>query len=188
VWAKVYDQDGQPRYAVQLIGVASNKAMTDYAFVAWLDTSANSVSQEVSVPIGFMIDPGLEDFKVSNGKGYTPSPKMTPFQNARSFLAIQGFISEIQTPGIEFCNAIPYCDNNGLLPPNHPDGAGNESKREMIAAKKRMRLAGWINAGLPVVVDVNPGFDGHYVWGPRVNRRVIGAIALSITTITSETT
>jgi hypothetical protein len=73
VWAKVYDQDGQPRYAVQLIGVASNKAMTDYAFVAWLDTSANSVSQEVSVPIGFMIDPGLEDFKVSNGKGYTRS-------------------------------------------------------------------------------------------------------------------
>jgi hypothetical protein len=28
-----------------------------------------------------------------------------------------------------------------------------------------MRLAGWINAGLPVVVDVNPRFDGHYVWG-----------------------
>src|SRR5579859_872043 len=39
------------------------------------------------------------------------------------------------------------------------------ANREQIAAAKRNRLAGWISAGLPVVVDVNPGFDGHYVWG-----------------------
>jgi hypothetical protein len=165
-WAKVYDQRGRPRYAVQLIGVASNSEIDDRAFVKWLDTVAESVSAGLSDPIGFMIDPGLPDTSVPlNYTPYTPKPGVTPFQNAESFLAIQGFISEIQTPGIEFCDAIPYCDNNGLLPPNHPDGAENESKREMIAAKKRMRLAGWINAGLPVVVDVNPGFDGHYVWG-----------------------
>jgi LGFP repeat len=165
VWAKVYDQDGQPRYAVQLIGVASNKAMTDDAFVSWLDTLAKSVLVETKMPVGFMIDPGLEDPMKSHGNGYTPRPKMTPFQNARSFLAIQGFISEIQTPGIPIGNATPYFDNNGLLPFDHPVGAGNAPNREQIAAQKRKRLAGWIDAGLPVVIDVNPGFDGRYTWG-----------------------
>ena len=165
VWAKVYDQHGQPRYAVQLIGVASNKMITGHDFVSWLDTLAESVSQGLSAPIGFMIDPGLEQTMVSNGMGYTPKPGLTPASDACSFLAIQGFISEIQTPELVFCNATPYCDNNGLLPADHPPGADNKPNREQIAADKRKRLAGWIGVGLPVVVDVNPGYDGHYIFG-----------------------
>jgi hypothetical protein len=164
-WARVYDQSGQARYAVQLIGVASNGDIDAKAFVGWLDTLAESVSDKLPAPIGFVIEPGI-------GK-YTPNPALpgnsspTRFQDARSFLAIQGFLSEIDNPKVPMCKETPWCDNNGLLPADYPHGASYPN-REGIAAEKRKRLAEWIRAGLPVVIDVNPGFDGHYVWGGTV--------------------
>jgi hypothetical protein len=157
-WAKVFDQSGQARYAVQLLGAASNSPIDGDGFVTWLDTLADSVRGMLPAPIGFVIEPARAD-------AYTPNPGVTRFERAHSFLAIQGFLSEIDTPGFAPCQATPYCDNNGLLPANHPAGAGNMANREAIAALKRNRLAGWIGAGLPVIIDVNPGFDGRYVWG-----------------------
>jgi hypothetical protein len=158
-WAKVYDQDGTARYAIQLLGVASTHRSDNDAFVQWLDDLAKDVSNAFPTPIsiGFMVAP-------ASGAGYTPIPGVTHFEKAKSFLAIQGFISEV-TPDIFQCKAVPYCDNNGRLPADHPVGAGNLANRETIAAKKRSRLADWIKQGLPVVIDINPGFDGHYVWG-----------------------
>ena len=159
-WAKVFDQSGQARYAVQLLGAASNIPIDGHAFVSWLDTLAESVPGNLPAPIGFVIEP-------ARGDGYTPNPVVTRFQDARSFLGIQGFLSEIDTPGVPICNDTPWCDNNGLRPVDFPPPSPGSSQpnRERIAAVKRNRLAGWIGAGLPVVIDVNTGFDGRYVWG-----------------------
>jgi hypothetical protein len=140
-WAKVYGHDGIPRYAVGLIHTASNSLEGDEhgAFAEGFDRVAAAVAAATGgVRVGFFIDATPADGTLPQAS-FKPSPRWTgpSLLNTASLLGIQCFAPEI------FVDA---------------SGDGNTGN---ILAWKRGFLRGWISAGIPVLVDVSPGYNGN---------------------------
>ena len=138
-WARVYDRNGTPRYAVAVIHAGSNRIGADdhAGFAEGFDLVAAEVAARTGgIQVGFFIDALPPDFSNADFK---PSATGTgPFLRTRaSFLGIQCFIPEVFTS---------LTDNAGLL------------------AWKRNFLHGWFTAGVPVLVDVSPGYNGDIVF------------------------
>jgi hypothetical protein len=180
-WGQVYDKTGSPRYAIEMINIASDSLLPsqDAEFYKAFEDLASYIEKEHQIKIGFLVGPGTPTGKQAPGHGYTPTPPRTRsphqppgttlFQRVPSFLAIQDYFSEIRDHAPNF-SSNPYADNNGLLPsaPPHPPGSAfpeNRFNRESLAGFKRDHFRGWIAAGLPVVLDVSGGYDGRYVNG-----------------------
>src|SRR4029078_9446123 len=101
-WGQVYDFTGHPRYAVELINIASDSLLpTQHAafYQAFEDLASYIETKYPKIKIGFLVGPGVPTDKHAMNFGYTPTPGETLFQKVPSFLAIQDYFSEIR-PGV----------------------------------------------------------------------------------------
>jgi hypothetical protein len=73
-WAKLYDRRGRPRYAINLLHVASNqlRETEDAAFAEAFDLVAEKVRQPTGLEVGFTLDP--MPLKREGGRGRQPEP------------------------------------------------------------------------------------------------------------------
>jgi hypothetical protein len=167
-WAKLYDRRGRPRYAINLLHVASNqlRETEDAAFAEAFDLVAEKVRQRTGLEVGFTLDPmplkREGDAGANQNRGYDehgdrredprdiwrdtyhPDPKRVGAALAKrdSVLAIQAFNSEIWA------------------------GAGNCSEDCRLAFKDRY-LRRWLDSGVPVILDVSPGYFAAKVFPPK---------------------
>lgn len=140
-WAKVYDHNGTPRYAVVLIHVCSDNLPLngDAAFAAGFDLVADEIARATGIQVGFFIDAVPPDSTLPNARFKPWFASTGPhLLNTASFLGIQCFAPEIFT---------------------------GESGDDDLLAWKRDFIRGWFSTGVPVLVDVSPGYDGHLVFG-----------------------
>lgn len=97
-------------------------------------------------------------------------PGRAHFETARSFLAIEGWRNEAQTYHLAFCDRSSCatcitCNNNAKMVESWCNNALVDGDgRPRIIASKREQLLAWRAAGIPTILDVSPGYDGHYVW------------------------
>jgi hypothetical protein len=148
-WAQMYDRDGTPRYAIYLLHVASNQLYNlqtnpDDAFSQGFDAVAAKVYQDTHVRVGFTLDllpgPALSTTSTT----YYPSPETAgPYlRQHAAVLGVQGFIPEIYQPE-------------------------TSSDQERLLAK-RDYLQHWQTTGIPVIMDITPGYDAHIVFPPHI--------------------
>jgi len=137
-WAKVYDQDGQERYLVSIIHVASNQAsVTDQAFAAGFDRVAEVIYESTGLHLGFALDILPPDTYAPGSYKATPTSTGSWLMQQVSVLAIQCFLPEIWT------------------------GMSNE---HTLNTWKRNYLLSWKNTGLPLIHDLTPGYDAHILF------------------------
>ncbi len=162
-WATMYDRQGTERYAINLIHVASNRlAPGQHApFAQGFTAVADRVWAQTHRRVGFTLDilaaapavnlaPPIRD---SNGDcvadpagvvggsymAWPPAGAGPALRECDAVLAIQGFIPEF------------------ILDPNRTSTAA-------YLQFKRDYLSGWMDQGLPVIVDVSPGYDGRQIF------------------------
>jgi hypothetical protein len=137
-WARVYDQDGQERYLVSIIHVASNQAsMTDQAFAAGFGRVAEVIFESTGVHVGFALDVLPPDNYAPGTFKATPASTGSWLAQEESVLAIQCFLPEIWT------------------------GMSNEND---LNTWKRNYLSSWKNTGIPLIHDLTPGYDAHILF------------------------
>lgn len=141
-WAKVYDRNGEPRYAVVIIHAASNRLAEEHALYAeGFNIVAEEVFNATRVNVGFFID-AVPPGTYAPGQ-FKPSPEETgPFlYGTDAVLGIQCFIPEIWT-------GLPW------------DSSLIRWKRDFSRR--------WYDTGIPFIMDVSPGYDNHLVfpWTP----------------------
>lgn len=141
-WVRLYDRLGNPRYAVALIHASSDRLGTNehQAFATGFDALARTVEDAVGVKVGFLLDvlpPGTYAPGV-----FRPSPELTgPFlASTESVLGVNCFIPEIWV------------------------GSSNNAT---LLTWKRDFIQRWARTGLPVLMDVAPGYDAHLIFGSQ---------------------
>lgn len=136
-WARVYDREGEPRYAVVIIHVASKRLEPDKHphFAHGFDTLAEEVFRETGTLVGFFIDV----LPPVTSSEFRASPEETgPFLYKRtSILGIQCFIPEI-----------------GL-------GGSNDDER---IERKRDFSRRWAETEIPFIMDISPGYNAYIVF------------------------
>jgi hypothetical protein len=137
-WARMIDLNGQERYVISLMHVASNRpGLSAAGFAEGFDRVAEKILSDTGIRIGFTLDalpPG------TNAPGsYLASPSSTGPELAKSpsVLAVQCFLSEIWK------------------------GDGNES---VLLAWKRQFASDWMHSGVPFIFDATPGYDARAVF------------------------
>jgi hypothetical protein len=138
-WARVYDRGGEPRQAVVLIHAASDRLAPDDhdGFAVGLTAVAEEVFRARGVKVGFFLDalpPG------TNAPGrFKPTPDGTGprLRETAAVLGVECFLPEVWL------------------------GARPQPAR---VAWKRGFAAGWFATGIPLVMDVSPGYDNHLVF------------------------
>lgn len=170
LWARVYDRDGKPRYAVEILHVSSNVIdqrlhddADDKLFAKGFDDVEARVSALYHIDVGFMIDTTGTDKRYS---AY-PSEAGAALERTRSVLAVQGFASEIFSGLIK--NGLPDepCTpaEHGICEPHD----NNRDNLERLADWKRDALRDWVRTGVPVILDVDNGYDGRVVFGKNAD-------------------
>jgi hypothetical protein len=141
-WARVFDQDGEERYAVTLIHAGSNLLGSEdhAAFAAGFDPIADEVFRLTQKKVGFFID-ALPAGTGAFGIIFKPSPEGTgPYlRNQRSLLGIQCFTPEAHIGSTDTAAVINW---------------------------KRDFSRRWFETGIPFLLDVSPGYDAHCVFNP----------------------
>jgi hypothetical protein len=139
-WTKVYDRNGEMRYAVTLIHASSNRLSPgeDAAYAAGFDAIAQKVFDDTGVKVGFFLDALPRQSPYAPGV-FKPSAEQTgPELAARtSILGIQCFIPEIW--------------------------ADVTTETERINWKRDFSES-WAATGIPFLMDVSPGYDAHLVF------------------------
>lgn len=166
-WAQMYDRDGLPRYAINWIHAASTYNHNGCEFARGLDWIADKIHSQYGVYIGFTLDPfnayqknAVENFNCD--VGYCPSPYNSCLSQARSFLGVQGFDSEIVRAG-DLHLYPPYPADPWAGKWSTPPSDANDRIASVIKWKRDW-IQAWINTGVPVIFDVSPGYDGSYVF------------------------
>jgi hypothetical protein len=162
LWAQLFDRDGEPRHAVNIIHACSavispEDTHPDATFAEAFDKVAAIVKERFRISVGFTID--AMRFPL-----YSPTPRNSGqlLEQTCSVLAIHGFASEVLggpvIPG-KTCSALDWRDCDP-----HDNNADNI---EQLAEWKRTALSDWVATGVPVILDVSNGFDGRIVWRER---------------------
>ena len=137
-WARIYDQEGQERYMVSIIHVASNQdGMTDFIFAEGFDRVAQKILDDTGISIGFALDVLPPDNYAPGIFKATPAHTGTYLAQQESILAVQCFIPEIWE--------------------------GKSDENELIAWKENFTL-GWLGTGIPLIHDISSGYDAHIVF------------------------
>ena len=167
LWARVYDRDGKPRYAVQVLHVSSNVIdqlpgdSDDKLFAQGFKDVADRVASLYHIDVGFMIDTIKSDKRYST----SPSESGAALERTAAVLAIQGFASEIFSGLIK--NGLPdepcTLAAHDICEPHD----NNRDNLERLADWKRDALHDWVAKGVPVVLDVDNGYDGRLVFGGK---------------------
>jgi hypothetical protein len=139
-WATAYDRQGNVRYAVSIIQVSSNRLIPNEheAFAQGFDLIADAVLKATGERIGFFLDLLPE---TPNAPGsFKPSAQNTGecLKKTNSILGIQCFIPEIWL------------------------GSNNEA--DLLNWKREFSSA-WFRTGIPLLMDVSPGYDARKVFG-----------------------
>jgi len=139
-WAKVYDHNGEARFAVSIIHASSNElSYGDHAgYAAGFDLLAEEVFDLTGVQVGFFIDPLPPN---SNAPGeFKPYPEKTgpSLIETDAILGIQSFIPEIWI-------------------------SGNPTESQQIDWKRDFSQR-WSKTGVPFLMDVSPGYDANIVF------------------------
>jgi hypothetical protein len=162
LWARMYDREGHPRYVVNLLHASSHvirqdldTRVDDEQFARAFNQVATQVEARFDIPIGFTLD-------AIGGQSYSafPSQAGAALERTRSVIAIQGFASEIFSGLVK--NGPPCPKEKNWLECQPYDN--NIDNLERLAEWKRTSLLDWIATGVPVILDVNNGFDGRIVW------------------------
>jgi hypothetical protein len=155
-WAQLYDRDGTPRYAIQIIHTYSDTVpaipgkSTHQVFAEAFQAVADVIADDPDhIQIGFTLD------VIPGERGtYTPAPGQAGrvLESIPAILAIQGFASEVFSDKVEFSRPFePPIDNN-------------RTNLYAIVDWKAQALHDWVVTGVPVIYDVSSGFDGRVVW------------------------
>jgi hypothetical protein len=163
LWAQLYDREGQPRYAINVIHAYSSplasvppfaRQVAGDAFAAGFDAVAASVEARFGVRVGFTLD-------AVAGQGYAADPATNgaALERTRSVLAIQDFEPEVWS-GV--AKSSPPCPAHAASCP--PPYDNNTSNLGAIADWKRARTSAWLATGVPVILSVSNGMDGRFVW------------------------
>jgi len=138
-WARVYNRNGEPKYAVTIIHASSNQLSSNdnSAFARGFDSIAEEVLQRTGIEVGFFID-ALPPGTYAPGK-FKPSYGSTAYylKQQDSILGIMCFIPEIWV--------------------------GSSDDQHLINWKRRFSQ-GWADTGIPFLMDVSPGYDAHIVF------------------------
>lgn len=148
-WAQLYDRDGHPRYAISLIHVGSNQPdVSDETFARGFTWVADRVYRETGVRVGFTLDA----LPAEHGARFKPTPTSTGpwLAEQAAVLAIQAFIPEVFSG---LCSVGDDCD---AVP-------GSPHLLDLIEWKRRF-VSSWVDTGIPVMLDVSPGFDARDVF------------------------
>jgi hypothetical protein len=169
-WAQMYDRSGQKRYVVSIIHASSMQpGVDDRLFAEGLDWVASKVAERTGgVRVGFTLD------VIPQQTGYYPTPAsatITPpgLPSALSLLAIECFIPEISAAG--------GFRNNQPQPSGHFYGPGSPRQGEPILVDsldlgrliswKEHFVRSWVETGIPIILDVAPGYDAHIVFAQQ---------------------
>ncbi len=137
-WARVYDQDGQERYLISIIHVASNQgSVTDQSFSEGFDHVADAVFVSTGIHVGFALDILPPDNYAPGSFKATPTATGTWLAQQSSVIAIQCFIPEIW------------------------EGSSNET--DLINWRNTYQTS-WKATGIPFIHDISPGYDAHIVF------------------------
>jgi hypothetical protein len=142
-WAQVYDRNGEARYAINIVHACSDEqGIDDAGFAAAFGAVATQIQARYKIKIGFTLD------TIGQTCGYIASPKKAgPLLNAQpAVLAVMGFEAEV------FSGKLVPHDNN-------------RSNLANLAAWKRAAMNDWVATGVPVILDVSNGYDGHLIFG-----------------------
>jgi hypothetical protein len=148
-WAQMYDRHGKPRYVVSLIHVGSNQpGVTDETFAKGFGWVADRVYSETGIRVGFTLDA----LPPEHNARFKPSPTRTGHLLAQqsAVLAIQPFNPEVFTGRCligEDCDAV----------------SGSERLEDLLTWKENF-VSGWVSTGIPVILDVSPGYDARIVF------------------------
>lgn len=153
-WAQMYDREGNPRYAISLIHVGSNQPdVTDDTFARGFTWVADRVYRETGIHVGFTLDA----LPTEHNARFKPTPTHTGplLAEQPAVLAIQPFNPEVFTGR---CQVGEDCD--AVL--------GSAQLLDLVDWKQRF-VSSWVNTGIPVMLDVSPGYDARRVFpdGPR---------------------
>ena len=158
-WTQIYDREGKPRYAVHIIHAASNQLCParvacspddDRRYAAGFGWAADRIYRDTGVRVGFLIDALPQQTRL--GFNYVPDPVTAGplLEREPAVLGVQSFIPEI------------------FMGPCGPDSdcAAAEGSPELsvLIALKQAFTRSWIATGVPVVLDVSSGYDGHIVF------------------------
>ena len=157
LWAQLYDLDGIPRYAVNIIHACSDQLWqvegSAAEFAAGFTRAADKVWDRYGINVGFTLD------AIQGGSYWAIPASAGPYLvETPSVLAIHGFESEVFSGLVWFS------------PPGHPPYDNNlhvfdwPPNISRMADWKRDAMNDWINTGVPVILDVSNGFDGRKVW------------------------
>jgi hypothetical protein len=137
-WAQIYGLNGEARYAINILHACSDqRGLNDAAFASGF----GAVEAQYRIKVGFTLD------TIGDGCGYNAFPASAgPALKAQpAVLAIMGFESEV------FSGKLVPHDNNRSNLPN-------------LAAWKRRALNDLVATGVPMILDVSNGYDGHLVF------------------------
>jgi hypothetical protein len=158
-WAQMYDLNGEPRYVIALIHVASNQQVTDQAFADGFGWLADRVYEQYGIRVGFTLD--LMPTDMVRGPDspirFLADPVRTGPRLARqpAVLAIQSFIPEVHT---RRCELGLGCDVKD----------GTTDALEDLITWKRQYFTKWSRTGIPLILDVSSGYDGQRVFADSV--------------------
>ena len=161
LWARLFDREGQLRYAINLLHVGSdlidqNEPGVDETFAHAFDIVAAEVYGRFKISVGFTLD-------AIGGKRYSPYPTAAgaALERTTSVLAVQGFASEVFSGLVK--NA-PACADGADWRTCAPAHDNNLDNLEALLNWKSAAVKDWIRTGVPVILDVSNGFDGRIVW------------------------
>lgn len=155
LWARIYDRNGDWRYAVQILHVCSDRpGTTDQQFADAFQKVADQVQSQI--PIGFLLDiiGGSQHAYVASPATAGPLLEQQP-----SVLGVSGFESEVFSGKV--INGPPCFDPDWSRCQPHDN---NRDNLENMLKWKQAAVRDWLAKGPPVFLDVSNGFDGRFVW------------------------
>jgi len=183
-WARMTDRIGQLRYAFNLLHVTPkypnqphNDTEAALGLALSLQIIADRIEDDYGFKIGFTIDPFVS--ATHGNSRYEPQAKdaSTIFSSA-AMLGLQAFNPELTVGGLNGnghrpCPGAPhlFCPledspewDSCLLPNGNARCVDNNSNISAIIAWKRDWIRSWVEADVPVMLDLAPGYDGHLVF------------------------
>jgi LGFP repeat-containing protein len=155
LWAQLYDREGEPRFAVQVIHAClDQEGLGDQQFADTFGDIAEQVDALFHIKVGFLLD-------TIGGCHYSAFPRSAGPILARqaAVLGVSGFASEVFSGKVINGPRCSEADWRRCHPHNN-----NADNLAVLADWKRAAAADWVASGLPVLLDLTNGFDGRIVW------------------------
>ncbi|WP_394832527.1 hypothetical protein LVJ94_39095 [Pendulispora rubella] len=167
-WARIYDRDGKARYAIHINHPSQlyKPGQTDVDVANAFEGIRRAFAAK-GKDIGFMFDTWQEN----KPGGFIDLKPNSPVTKTTGFLALQGFGTEILSFGIakEYGCADPANRiHHEIVNGEHRYSVyanENDVVMKRIADEKKAALSSWVASGVPVHLDVSPGYDATKVFG-----------------------